>query len=345
MTFRANPVSENQRPGFFRKERNMTRPTHLRVVPDHPPQRRRELRPVSTKVDDLDVLIQHWARHLKQDDKAVSTMKGYLLTATTFREFLLSKGLPTEVTAIDSDAVKDFLVDQRECNSRSTEATRYAHLVQFFRWLDEEDEIVATPMGSVKRPRPEEQPVQTINTEDLKRLIGMCKGKTFRDKRDAAILTLFLDSGARRAELSGLKIEDLDLDNERMYVYGKGRKERWVPIGRKAMKALDRYIRARHLQDDADSDYLWLGLKGPLTDSGVAQMLRRRAKGAGLGHLHLHQFRHTFCHLWKLRGGSDVELAALMGWSSTQMAQRYGASAVSERARAAHKRLSPGDLL
>jgi site-specific recombinase XerD len=151
----------------------------------------------------------------------------------------------------------------------------------------------------------------------------------------------------RRAEVVGLTVDSIDLDNDVVVVVGKGRRPRAIPYGHKTGQALTRYLRARMRHPHAKlTDALWLAQKGPLTDNGLAQMLERRCAQAGIDRIKPHQLRHTSAHMWFTAApGDQTSAMRLFGWRSTQMLQRYASSTADARARDAARSLGIGDKL
>jgi len=306
----------------------------------------RQVQPTATAiVDDIASLAESWRVHLEAANHSPKTIKTYMLAVTQLAAFLDASGMPTTTTSITREHIETFIIAVRERTSASTAGTRYRGLRQFFRWLHEEGEIDRNPMERMRPPKMEERPIPVISDDHLRSLLKTCAGTGFEARRDTAIIRLFLNTGARLAEMASLTMEDVDVHRRELYVTGNGRKGRALPLGAKAVKDLDRYIRARSRHKDARLPWLWLGPKGHLTDSGIAQMVKRRCRESGIPEINVHRFRHTFSHLWLAAGGTEHDLAKLNGWSSLQMVGRYAASAAVERAKAAHERIDPGAAL
>ena len=133
---------------------------------------------------------------------------------------------------------------------------------------------------------------------------------------------------------------DVDLRHREITVQGKGRKTRVVKISFDAARSLDRYIRVRARHAQAYRPRLWLGVsnRGPMTASGIYQVIVRRGRQCGID-VYLRRFRHHFSHTWLDHGRAEGDLIELNGWTFPQMLRRYGASARSARARRSYDRV------
>lgn len=293
-------------------------------------------------------LAASWKRSLTAAAKSPRTIEGYLTTQAQFTAWCAETGRSTDPTEQKRADVEEFIGMLLATKARGTAALRFRNLRAWFHWLVDEGELAVSPMTGLRQPKVEQKVVPIVSDEDLTKLLNTCKmDTTIIGRRDYAIMRILVSTGMRRGELAALELGDVDLDGGVLIVRrSKTGRGRIVPLGPKAVAALDRYMRARGRHPKAaGSDALWIGHRGDFTGEGIRQMIIKRAREAGIDHVFVHQFRHSFAHGWLAAGGQEHDLAQVAGWSSTAMLARYGASAAAERSRQAHKRLGPGEKL
>jgi site-specific recombinase XerD len=293
-------------------------------------------------VDDLALNAAAFDHHLDAEGKSPATRDAYTKATTQLEGFLARQGMPLVVGSIRREHIESFLIHMRERGmAPATVAQRYRSIQQFFKFLLAEGEIRETPLRNISPPKVPDNPPPVVTLDEMRSLLRTCDGTTFADRRDAAILSLFYDSGMRRAEMAGIRVSDLDQAAKSVTVTGKGRRQRTVRYGPDMARTLDRYLRRRAEHHFADSDLLWLGERGPLSVFGIEQVVQRRAQNAGLPHVHCHLFRHAFADSYLSSGGNEGDLMQLAGWRSRQMVDRYARAVAADRARRNYDPHSP----
>jgi len=286
-----------------------------------------------------DDFIQQFIRYLSAEKNASPhTCRCYERDLKEFENFLKSQGADfspsekPELEKVDRIVIRKYLSVLHRKNKKSSIARKISTLRSFFRYLVREKLVSSNPAKAVSTPKVEKTLPATLTVDEAFRLMESPDRplkKVFEAEakksglRDRAILELLYSSGLRVGELVGLNLKHLDLHLGIVRVMGKGRKERIVPIGNKAIEALKIYLDRRG--DPEGEEPLFVNLRGGrLTSRSVGRLIKKYTRASGIVRkVSPHSLRHSFAtHL--LDGGADIrEIQEMLGHASLSTTQRY----------------------
>lgn len=206
---------------------------------------------------------------------------------------------------------------------------RLVRLRSFFRYLTKSNVILYNPAADLELPKLDRRlPQHVLSAAEAETVINQADATTSLGIRDRAILETFYSTGMRRMELAGLKLFDLDAERGTVMVrQGKGRKDRMIPIGERALRWIEKYLADVRpgLVVEPDDGYLFLSSYGePLSGGWLSLMVREYVEKANLGKAgSCHLFRHTMATLM-LEGGADIRfIQAMLGHAQLSTTEIY----------------------
>lgn len=270
--------------------------------------------------------IPAFLRHLQRErNVSPHTVKAYARDLGQFEEHLRAElGREPHPRDVDHLLIRAFLADlNRRGLSRTSAARKLAALRSLFRYLCREGVLENNPARALLSPRLDRRIPAHLEEREVSVLLDV-PGEAGAAIRARAILELLYATGVRCAELVGLDLAEVDLGGRMLRVLGKGRKERIVPFGRRAQKALQAYLPVRAAASPR-SDALFVNQRGGrLTDRSVRNLVSLRVKQVALARkVSPHTLRHSFAtHL--LERGADLRaIQELLGHASLSTTQRY----------------------
>jgi len=312
------------------------------------------------KAHKLFELIEYYEVCNRAEGKSLKTISWYSANLKSFRNYVKSRHLPDSLDTIDTKLLREYvlyLMKRTRYNGHPytpaqtellSSATIHGHVITlraFYNWLIVEGLAQNNPAKDLKPPKVSRKVVSTLSDEEIGAILNTFSTSP-SDARNQTLFMLLIDTGLRISELVNLKMDDVHMDEGYLKVMGKGKKERIVPIGNNAQRALQRYLfRFRPKPNNPVTNNVFLSLSSePLTENSMKLMFARLAKRSGVCRLHAHLCRHTFATRFLINGGDVFSLQQILGHSTLEMVRHY-VNLASSHITIQHQKFSPLDRL
>lgn len=307
----------------------------------------------------LEKLVRQYQAFNRAEGKSPQTIQWYETSLRTFLQYLERSGIEPVLGNVDVHAAREYVLylQQRpkyedhpvseakgELLSPTTVQVYVRALKAFFNWLHREGYTGEHRLERLRMPKAPRKLVEPLSEAEVAALLAAIDHQTHWGSRDGTILLLFLDTGLRLSELTSLPMSDLHLEDGWLKVMGKGGKERVVPFGAAAQRALMKYI-YHYRPDPVGEDRVFRTLDGrPMSAEAVKLVVRRLGDASGVTRVHPHLLRHTFALNYLVNGGDVFSLQQILGHTTLEMVRRY-VNLASAHIVTQHQRFSPVDQL
>lgn len=286
--------------------------------------------------------------HCKVSRLSPKTVKFYHSAVVSLKDFIEESERSLDLSEFDAHDMRDYLtyLEENGLSDGGVHAICRA-LRAMWNWSVNEEHLESSPFEKVKLPKLPKRKMPVLQPGQFEQLLQACKMHPMYQLRNVAAISTLYDTGVRVSELVGLDMEDILWDEGKLNIIGKGNKQRFVPIGIKAMQSLYRYIhRERDPGVPLEPKVFINKYKEPWGVSGVQLELEQLGSLVGLerGLCSPHTFRRGFAVQFLRNGGNSFELQQILGHTTLEMTRRY-VTYLDEDLKSSHTRNSPVDRL
>jgi integrase/recombinase XerC/integrase/recombinase XerD len=288
----------------------------------------------------LEQLRKKYETACRAEGKSPKTIAGYNQIICALTRYMAEIGMSTLLSDFSIDIVRSYILYLGERPkfqghpftpprgkglARESIRDHVRTLKAFSTWLYTEGYTQKNVLKALKLPKPDQLIIEPLTFEEKTRIFKAINQDTYAGRRARAFIEVLLDTGVRVSGIIGADIQDLNIKDGSLKIMGKGRKERFVPIGTQALATLVGYVtheRSKYAKPDCTA--LFVSVKGErLSANAVKLMFTRLAKKSGIKRLHAHLCRHTFAIDYLMNGGDIYSLKEILGHSSLTMVEKY----------------------
>ncbi len=275
---------------------------------------------------------------LNQQDSSLNTVEALVLDIRKFAKwFSTSNQEPWDIERVTIRDVSDFreYLRREKKQAASTINRNIASIRKYFKWLSGNGHIRINPTTGIKEIKRQPLAPQGLTRAEVRKLLREVELR--EDIRAKAVFSLMLYTGARLSDIVSLELFDINISPRAgtvFYRFGKGSKQRTIPLSLEARKSLSDYLERR---PPVKSDRVFVGERGPLNSRGIQAIFEKYKALTGIENLHCHVLRHTFSHTMLAQGGNIAQLAQILGHESLNTTAIYTKNSIDQLAEATER--------